>query len=448
MKTEEIRLLTDAAALAQGEGPHRHAVILDLSGVLHIDEPVFHRTLARWLKGDAGPTAGPAGIESYELARNRLALVIDDERLQERRAVLAQVAGLLAEHRRGMLKAAWFELPRDLDGFVQTVRQLAEQASLGDRPEALVVDDRLGRFMAVERSLHAMDLTMLVRQQPVYRFTDESGAPVVEPEPVLLELTVALMELERLFDVPVQRDPWLYSRVTELLDRRMLSYLLHDGDSHRLPVALKLHSATVSDPEFGRLVSRFPAQRHGRVVVELPWLEWEAHREAVVEAITVARSKELGVAIDHVPLAALAGGGFPEADYYRVPWIDDAGHANGLDGAAAIIRTVGVERCILARCSERRAVEEGLAAGFRLLQGPAVTRFVTRHEELEWDRTREQVVGGEIAREAAPEAVPAAEEGGGMRGWLSRLLPRRRSGGAAEAGPAQPPAGGGGKPPG
>lgn len=437
MKTEESRLLADAATLSRPDQPVRHAVILDLSGVLHIDEPVFHRTLARWLTGEATPAAdaaepAPTGtIDAYELVRNRLALVIDDDRLAERRAVLTQVAELLAEHRRGLLKAAWFELPRDADGFVRTVRLLAEEAMPGDRPDSLPADDRLGRFMAVERSLHAMDLTVLVRQQPIYRFTEpetrQGGAPVAEPDPVMLELTVALPELERLFDVPVQRDPWLYTRVTELLDRRMLSHLLHDRDSHQLPVAVKLHAATVCSPEFSRLIAEFPAKRYGRVVVELPWLEWETDRDRVVQAIAVARGKALGVALDHVPLTALGTGRFPEMDYFRVPWLDDSGRPNPLDGAAAILETVGVDRCILARCTERRAVEEGLVAGFRLLQGAAVTRFVTRHEEMEWDSMRDRDGKAEPAGEATPEAVVAPADSSGVSGWLSRLLRRPSS---------------------
>lgn len=430
MKTDETRLLADALRWAETP-PDRHAVILDLSGLLHSDDPLFRRMLARWIAGAATADTEPAaGVAVYELAHARLVLAIDAAALSERRTALAQVAGRLAEHRRGAIKATWFDLKAEAEAFAKAVRGLQELAGSGDMPVEPPLEDGFGKFLTIERNLHAVDLAPLVRQQQAF-YIDDSGTP----EPVLLEVTVALSELERMFHVTLRGGGWLFGMVTEMLDRRMLYHLLRDKSQPAVPVAVKLHAATVRDPGFGRLLSQFPARKHGRLVIELPHLEWDADPAGVEAAIEVARANDLAVALDHVPFAALRSGRLPPVDYVRVPWLDDAGARADLTDGRAVVEAVGRERCILARCAERAAVDDGLAAGFRIMQGAAVSRLAAEHRRIVSDRRREQAVGGELAELAGAggtrgDTAPAPD---GAFGWLGRILRTGRRSGSAKA---------------
>jgi len=429
MKTDELPLLALAADMARVHPPV-HAVILDLSGVLHIDEPVFHRTLSRWLRTD-GSGDTPAGVRSFELSHNRLVLVVEDQALPRVRATLSSVANVLAEHRRGAMHALWFDLARDSEGFMAAVRDLVAAAHGGEVPGALATGDALARFLAIERSLHAVDLSALVRQQPAWSLADRA-----DPKPVFVELTVALEELDRVFDVGISRDAWLYGRVTELLDRRMLFHLVHDRSPQPLPLAVKLHADTVLGEDFTARIAALPAGRHGRLIVELPWLEWESMRERVVAAVAVLRRHEIGVAIDHVPLTALASGDLPEADWYRISWLDAAGHAVDLSG----LTSAGfADRVVLARCTGRSAVEAGLKAGIRVFQGRAVTEMARSRTLPAPTEAAPRATGGG-GGPAEPDPVPAGstpavDGAGGPFAWITRILrPRAPAAAVTSAG--------------
>ncbi len=422
MSSDELRLLAATAALAPGHTP-RHAVILDFSGVLHIDEPVFRDTLARWLAGEDKDATGGPPVELFQLAHGRMVLLIPDERLAERRAALAQVAARLEAHARGLPHAEWFSLSREPERFADAVRLLVAEGLAGDHPEAPPASDDLDRFLAMERSLHAVDLSSLVRQSVVYRLLPGGGL-----EPDMLEMTVSLAAVGRLFGIDLSASPWLYDRVTALLDRRMLYHLLRDHDEHALPVAVKLHAATVAGSEFAAIMTRLPARWAGRLVVELPHVEWQADRAGMVAAITAARQAGLGLALDHVPLDVLGPADLPEVDWYRIPWTRDDGSRIDLSKAADALAHVGPGRCILARCTDPRAVRDARAAGIPRVEGPAANDLA-RLGEGEDAPEREVTLRPDNRK--APEAADSAPPE--PPGLLSRL--------AGWLHPAQPPPG-------
>lgn len=417
MLTEEGRLLAVAASLVR-ERPARHAAVVDLGGVLHIDEPVLRRTLLRGIAGDAPEGGRPAdGLAAFRLAGNRVVLLVDPERLPERRSAIAKVAALLAGHGRGTVRARWFDLRHEAEAFAALARRLAAEAAPPGQTAGIPDEDGFARFLGIERALHAADLSSLVRVQVVHRL-DERG----HLRPVYVEVTVAIAELEAMFGLHIHRSPWLYGRVTELLDARMLYHLLRDRDTHRLPLGVKLHAETVAGDAFARLVASLPARRHGQLVVELPYLECRMAGETVAKALAVLRRSDLRAAVDHVPPAALASGDLPEVDYYRVPWQADDGARADLAAMAADVGAVGAERCILARCTQPAAVEQGIAAGFRLFQGRAVTKMAAERRCLLPGSGAAPIAAEEAEEPVREEAVRPAGPG-----WLARMLSRRTS---------------------
>jgi hypothetical protein len=409
-ETALLSTLTSLAADIQAGTTRRHAVVIDLSGILHIDEPVFHRTLVQALAADG---KGSATAQAFELAHNRIVLLVDSAMLADHQAVIAGVADVLRQHRRGLMEMRWFDLSDGAEALSEHLRALAEAAVSRDRPEALTAGDSLARFLVIERSLHAVDLSSLVREHLIWQFPDGEA-----PRALFSEITVALEELERLFDVSLLRSPVLLSRVTELLDRRMLYYLMRDREAHPLPIAVKLHAETVASAEFRKVASDFPAKRHGDLIVQLPWLEWKLAAAKVTAAIASVRHFNMRVALDHVPLAGLDPAALPPVDYLRVPFVDRDGDRIDLDQAAAALAKVGAERCILSRCHTAEAVSLGRQAGFRLLEGRALREAV------------QSALSGEGTAAPAGTAAPhdragvaaAGEPPTAKPGWLQRLF--------------------------
>ena len=319
--------LLGAADHYRRDRPERHAVILDLSGLLHIDEPVFRRTLRRWLVGDEKPAADGANIILFDTGKDKLVLSIPDSLLTERRQALGRVAEALASHHRGELRTAWFDLSREADGFAHAVRNLVEQIGGEQYPDAPPAADALDKFMEVERTLHAVDLSSLLREQIIFRLDEGLGLV-----PVMVERTISIEALDRLFATHMRDEPWLFDQATALLDRRMLYDLLRDEAVHALPIAVKLHAATVAGEDFREMTTRFPARLHGKLVVEMPFLEWAADRELYRKAMMQAKADEVAVAIDHVPALAPSDTELPVVDWYRIPWLGEDGAPVDLSG--------------------------------------------------------------------------------------------------------------------
>lgn len=401
--------LLAAAERYRHDRPQRHAVILDLSGLLHIDDPVFRRTLHRWLAGDGKPAADGASVALFDPGQDRLVLTVPDSLLTERRQALSRVGAALASHHRGELRAEWFDLSRQAEEFAERARLLVEQIGSAQYPEAPPAADALDKFMEIERTLHAVDLSSLLREQVIFRLDEEQGLV-----PAMVERTVSIEALDRLFVTHMRQEPWLFDQVTALLDRRMLFDLLRDDAVHTLPVAVKLHAGTVAGNEFREMTARFPARLHGKLIVEMPFLEWLAEPEAFGKAMAQARADDIAVAVDHVPAAAPPDTELPRADWYRIPWAGDDNAPVDLSGSVAWLGAVDRKSCILTRCLDDQALADARSLGFSHVQGPAATRAYHDGVRVEEEQRRGQSLSPD--EKLPEEAIPV------RRSWWSRLF--------------------------
>ncbi|OYQ36676.1 hypothetical protein CHU95_03690 [Niveispirillum lacus] len=366
---QNLSRLLGVAEHYRRDKPHRHAAILDLSGLLHLDELDFRRTLRRLLVGDVKPTADGANVVLFDSGKDKLVLSIPDSLLPERRQALGRVVEALATHQKGELQTTWFDLSREADEFANAVRDMVERLGTQQYPDAPPAADALDKFLEMERTLHAVDLSSLLREQMIFRLEDEQGLV-----PVMVERTVSIEALDRLFATHMRREPWLFDQATALLDRRMLYNLLRDDAVHTLPIAVKLHADTVAADEFSEMTAQFPARLHGKLVVEMPFLEWVADRELFRKALGRAKADEIAVAIDHIPAIAPSDTELPVVDWYRIPWLGDNSAPLDLSAGIAWLGPVARARCILTRCRDDQALEDARRLGFRYVEGAAANR--------------------------------------------------------------------------
>lgn len=414
-------LATLGDLLRQPDAP-RLALTLDLAGLLHIDEPVFRKALTAALAADRTSHA----MRQFELPHHLLVMVGGDEAMAERRQTVAAVGRVLSQHGRGQIHARLFDLAAGTGPLAAHLRERAQMQGSPDRVEHLEKPTELARFMAIERSLHGVDLSALLRQYPIWRAAPEEGG---EPQAMAIEYTVALPDVERLFDVQILDNPMLMAQVTELLDRRMLYHLLRDRDQHPVPIAVKLHATTVIGDEFARIASELPVRWRGNLIIELPWLEWKLVPALVTNAAAILRRQGLLSALDHVSPAALAADALPAVDFFRVPHSDGSDAPFAADQATAGLQKHGADRCILSRCHTAEAVEQGRAAGFLLFEGAAA------HAALLSGGGADNAPAAAVQRAAEEEAAAASAATGSATGWLSRLFRRRsrKTGSAGEA---------------
>ena len=217
-----------------------------------------------------------------------------------------------------------------------------------------------------------MDLSGLIRRQPVCALL-----PRAAPQPLFAELYVAIRELAEtlLPGVDLAADTWLFQRLAESLDRRLLSCLIGQQLGHQQgAISVNLRLATLLSPEFLKFDHAYRRQTAAPVIIELQLIDIFAELGAYLFIREFARDRGYLMCIDglhylHLPLIDRKRLG---ADLVKVIWSPDL--LDGLDDGRrqelkAAIKRAGVDRVILCRCDSADAIGWGQSVGIRLFQG-------------------------------------------------------------------------------
>lgn len=269
---------------------------------------------------------------------------------------------------------SWFELEREYDSLCFRLDELMESLQTatgqgGSRTEAPLDP---GRLAQLEASLTTIDLSGLSRRQSVCAVLAQAG-----PQPLFSEIYVAIRELANAL-VPgtdLTADTWLFQRLAQSLDRRLLTCLArHELSAPQGAISVNLRLATLLSPEFLKFHNEFRRQTASPVIIELQLIDIFAELGAYLFIREFVRDRGYLVCIDglhhlHLPLIDRKRLG---ADLIKVIWSPDL-----LDGLneerreelRVAIKRAGVDRVILCRCDTADAIRWGHSFGIRLFQG-------------------------------------------------------------------------------
>jgi hypothetical protein len=141
-----------------------------------------------------------------------------------------------------------FELKRDCDALILRVRQSLGEASVEPRKPVDPAD-----LARIERRLAAMSLSGILRWQPIC-----AVLPGAAPRALFTEVYVAIRKLSDVFDIDLIADPWLFQRLGESLDRRLMSSLANGVKGAEGPISINLRLPTLFSPEFQKFDDTFP----------------------------------------------------------------------------------------------------------------------------------------------------------------------------------------------
>lgn len=340
------------------------ALLADLRGIEHGGDPRFAMTLDHYLES----WLGSRPREVFRLAGPRLLILVPEEAAPLLDGGARALAHTLQSHGFGTLHTARYDMATDAERLFADLFPTDAAAALREAAERAPTA-ALAHLLEVERVLHGADIDSIVREQPVWSFAD--GLADGRPAVVTTELAISLEELESRLSLSLRRDSWLRHEVAVRLDRGLLRHIARDRSRDPRPFAIDLHTATVLDEEFEGLVRAIPLEMRSRITAELPCWELSLAPAQVVAAAGRLADAGFGVALDHVPLAALAAldlGGLDPA-FIKIQWIRGASGAADLLTAAA--ERFGAGRLVLWRCDEPAALDAGLTAGVFLFQGRA-----------------------------------------------------------------------------
>jgi hypothetical protein len=256
-----------------------------------------------------------------------------------------------------------YQLPQQAELLLEALA-VAPALEPGAEPDSLPPLD-IEMLATLEANLAQADVARFARRHPVWRLTE--GPPSIAWERRTLsvqELTAGLLP-----GCDVQKDPWLFRRLTRTLDRRMLALLASPGELAGVrPFTLDLNVASVLSPEFLRFDSALPAPLRGKVIIELMPADIMADAASFVFARGFARARGYRLMLRNATPALLRVLSLEalEMDHVQLRWT--AGLA---DAKPEAIGALSPGRLVMFRANGPAALEWGAQAGIRLFQGVA-----------------------------------------------------------------------------
>jgi|GEM_PF-5518323 len=421
MRTQEVDLLKAAADL-RASGTVKWAAYVDLDRVPHVDDPFFFRVL----KNRILESLKDRPVDVFALSRHRLCFIGEREDITDVEHRISHLSRMLLEHSKASIACEMFDLRHRIDELVERARALVQEVRErnGDEDEASYndEDENLARYLTIEESLHSVDLSSLVRERPIYDFEDKE-----QPKIIAYELSSDIENLEDMFGTSIRQNPWLFDRVTEILDKRMLAHLMRDRAGTERVISVNIHLANILSAEFKAFAQRasFGWQRH--FIFELPFIETLDDPERFHHAIERLKTYHAMGAIDGVPWSSLKE--LQEASgtiqMIKVPWAEPLRtlSEDQQDVLRGSLERLGTSRFVLYHCDDSEAAAIGLDLGFRFLQGLGVDEDVAELHRQLVDRKVAQV---RAMAEFEEDDEDEEEAPGGIGGWLRGLFGGRR----------------------
>jgi hypothetical protein len=270
---------------------------------------------------------------------------------------------------------SWFELEQEYQAFCIHLDEYLEGLGQGRWAQGRAAPREPldpARLAQIEANLASMDLSGLLRRQPVCALL-----PRAAPQPLFAEVYVALRELAETLvpGVDLTADTWLFQRLAESLDRRLLSCLARqEPGAPQGAISVNLRLATLLSPEFLKFDHEYRRQTAAPVIIELQLIDIFAELGAYLFIREFVRDRGYLMCIDglhylHLPLIDRKRLG---ADLVKVIWSSDlldSLNETRRDELKAAIKRAGVDRVTLCRCDSADAIRWGQSLGIRLFQG-------------------------------------------------------------------------------
>ena len=283
----------------------------------------------------------------------------------------------------------WYRLDRDYDKLKDNVEKLVRASNTGnpfDTAGAVVdaeekkpiMPDKLGWL---EESLRMADLSNMVRNQSICAYTRDQV-----PVPIFNELYISIADLERSVapGVDLTSNRWLFQYLTLTLDKRMLSYLVREGEESSRAFSFNMNVSTLLSSEFQKFDQQVSSALRGRLVIELQTIDVFADMAAYTFARDYVMDRGYRVCIDGLshftaPFVDRRKLGFDFAKIYWSPAMASADLQKlAFDLRAGSDAEPDIARVILCRCDDELAIETGLKLGINLFQGRYIDRLLKK----------------------------------------------------------------------
>lgn len=281
---------------------------------------------------------------------------------------------------------SWYDMAQDFPKLIAFAeKQVGEEQAVGKTLAELVAEREVAKANTergvpmtplglgrAEEALARVDLSSFTRRQPVCAFVEDG-----KPESVFTEVFVSIADLRETLmpGTDFAANPWLFQRMTQTLDRRVMSQMSRKEDKSLLRdgFSVNLNVATLLSEDFLTFDDNF-APSSGDIVLEVRLEDIFADLGAFTFARDFVHERGYRICIDGVTFKtyAYADSNRLGVAYTKLAWTPDMAAIMGTERAQQfkdMIRERRRGRTILSRCDNDAAVRIGSQLGITMFQG-------------------------------------------------------------------------------
>lgn len=276
----------------------------------------------------------------------------------------------------------WRDLQRDYDDLLRMVYERVGRRDPRDlarkRKSVQKEPVRADHITDVERALEIGNIAGFASSQPVCVIRNDTP-----PEPVYDEYFVGIDDLQQhlLPGVDLRSNRWLFLRLTETLDTKILEYVEEEDRFNENDFSINLNLSTILTPGFQAFEEKTNDRLRGRMIIELQATDIFADTSGFLLAREFLRERGHKVCLDGMTRGTIPFFAAEEFDFDFMkllwnPHAIDTRDDEGLARLKADIAEIGSSRVILSRCDNQHAIKIGSRLGIGLFQGFAVDKLL------------------------------------------------------------------------
>jgi EAL domain-containing protein (putative c-di-GMP-specific phosphodiesterase class I) len=195
------------------------------------------------------------------------------------------------------------------------------------------------------------------------------------------EFFLSVGDLQRTIasNINIFGDRWLFQDLSRTMDLRMLETVVRAPHARECKtLSLNLNLETIATPAFATFLERAPKEQ--KIIIEVQAIDVLANIRNYFEVQDVMAGLGHALLIDGLNPATLQmlDVGRLQPDYAKIMWAPefiDLLNPDSNKSAMAMIKEIGAEKIVLARCDSQSAMGWGLKSGIRVFQGHFLDSF-------------------------------------------------------------------------
>ena len=258
----------------------------------------------------------------------------------------------------------------DFDSIIGKVNELILSDNSEDAPQEVVAVDA-GQIEAVKAHLDGMDIVDIIKHQSVIKI-EKAG----QYSKLFEEFYVAVKDLSANFDksLDLTANKWLFLYLTQTLDKKTMASFKFSSIKNKIPyVSVNLNLSSLFSPEFDSFI-KLLKDNNQSLIAEIQIMDIINNMQAYLDAKELLHRAGCQILLDAASLEMLQALSVDKfaPDYIKIFWHPLMEDYQIDDNVKNMLNNIGMDKIILAKSIDEKALRWGIKQGIRSFQGPYI----------------------------------------------------------------------------